>query len=160
MAWLDIAILALIVLSAVLSLFRGFVREALSLLAWVAAFVIAHLFVDTGSHPRQCAHGFSLAAGSQHQHLFPGQVTQVCRRDGGKVLVEQIDGPGASRHAMDRIWELLDGSRSLREVASVLLAWLTYYGAALAALRRLDLEKLSPMDAFMWLNRIKKQLED
>ena len=31
---------------------------------------------------------------------------------------------------------------------------------ALAALRTLDLEKLSPMDAFMWLMKIKKQLED
>ncbi len=31
---------------------------------------------------------------------------------------------------------------------------------ALAALRTLDLETLSPMDAFMWLMKIKKQLED
>jgi len=31
---------------------------------------------------------------------------------------------------------------------------------ALEALRVLDLEKISPMDAFMWLMRIKKQLED
>jgi len=31
---------------------------------------------------------------------------------------------------------------------------------ALEALRILDLEKLSPMDAFMWLMKIKKQLED
>jgi hypothetical protein len=31
---------------------------------------------------------------------------------------------------------------------------------ALEALRVLDLEKLSPMDAFMWLMKIKKQLED
>jgi hypothetical protein len=31
---------------------------------------------------------------------------------------------------------------------------------ALEALNKLDLEKLSPMDAFMWLMKIKKQLED
>ena len=31
---------------------------------------------------------------------------------------------------------------------------------ALQALRTLDLEKISPMDSFMWLVRIKKQLED
>jgi DNA mismatch repair protein MutS len=31
---------------------------------------------------------------------------------------------------------------------------------ALQALHKLDLEKLSPMDAFMWLMKIKKQLED
>ncbi len=41
--WLIIVVLTI---STVLSLWRGFVREALSLLAWVAAFVIAHLFVD------------------------------------------------------------------------------------------------------------------
>ena len=32
--------------STLLSLWRGFVREALSLLGWVAAFVVEHLFVD------------------------------------------------------------------------------------------------------------------
>ena len=37
MAWIDIAILALIVLSAVLSLFRGFVKEALALASWLDA---------------------------------------------------------------------------------------------------------------------------
>jgi DNA mismatch repair protein MutS len=31
---------------------------------------------------------------------------------------------------------------------------------ALAALRTIDLEEMSPMDAFMWLMKIKKQLED
>jgi membrane protein required for colicin V production len=42
--WLIIVVLTV---STLWSLWRGFVREALSLLAWVAAFVIAHLFVDT-----------------------------------------------------------------------------------------------------------------
>ena len=41
--WVIIVILAV---STLLSLWRGFVREALSLLGWVAAFIIAHLFVD------------------------------------------------------------------------------------------------------------------
>jgi hypothetical protein len=31
---------------------------------------------------------------------------------------------------------------------------------ALDGLRGLDLESISPMDAFMWLARIKKQLSD
>ena len=35
---LDFGILVLIVLSAIIGLIRGFVREALSLLTWVAAF--------------------------------------------------------------------------------------------------------------------------
>ncbi len=41
--WFIIVVLSV---STLLSLWRGFVREALSLLGWVAAFVVAHLFVD------------------------------------------------------------------------------------------------------------------
>ena len=44
MAWIDIVIIALIVLSAVLSLFRGFVTEALDLAAWLVAFWVAMTF--------------------------------------------------------------------------------------------------------------------
>ena len=41
--WVIIVVLAV---STVLSLWRGFVREALSLAGWVAAFLVANLFVD------------------------------------------------------------------------------------------------------------------
>ena len=41
--WIIIVVLSL---STLLSLWRGFAREALSLAGWVAAFVIANLFVD------------------------------------------------------------------------------------------------------------------
>ena len=41
MIWIDYAILAVIGISGVISLMRGFVREALSLAGWVAAFWIA-----------------------------------------------------------------------------------------------------------------------
>jgi len=46
MNWLDVAILVLIALSAVISLMRGFVREALSLVAWVLAFWVALTFAS------------------------------------------------------------------------------------------------------------------
>ena len=46
MAWIDIAIVALIVLSAVLSLFRGFVKEALALASWLVALWIAMIFYE------------------------------------------------------------------------------------------------------------------
>lgn len=46
MNWLDIAILVIISLSAVISLFRGFVREALSLATWVLAFWVSIGFAD------------------------------------------------------------------------------------------------------------------
>jgi membrane protein required for colicin V production len=42
----DWVIIVVLSVSTLLSLWRGFVREALSLLGWVAAFVVAHLFVD------------------------------------------------------------------------------------------------------------------
>ncbi len=41
--WVIIVVLAI---STLLSLWRGFVREAISLAGWVAAFLVANLFVD------------------------------------------------------------------------------------------------------------------
>ncbi len=46
MNWVDVAILVIISLSAVISLFRGFVREAVSLAAWILAFWVAIGFSD------------------------------------------------------------------------------------------------------------------
>lgn len=46
MNWLDYAILALIGLSALISLVRGFVREVLSLVVWIAAFWIGIRFSE------------------------------------------------------------------------------------------------------------------
>jgi membrane protein required for colicin V production len=44
MSWIDIAIISIISLSALISFFRGFVREAFSLLVWVVAFVLGWLY--------------------------------------------------------------------------------------------------------------------
>ena len=44
MIWIDYAILAVVGISGVISLMRGFVREALSLAGWIAAFWIALAF--------------------------------------------------------------------------------------------------------------------
>ncbi|MEX2334495.1 MAG: CvpA family protein [Pseudohongiella sp.] len=41
---LDIAVLLVVVLSCVFGLWRGFVREVLSLLVWIAAIVVARLY--------------------------------------------------------------------------------------------------------------------
>ncbi len=43
---LDWVIIVVFLLSTLLSLWRGFVREALSLAGWIAAFLVANLFVD------------------------------------------------------------------------------------------------------------------
>ncbi|MDB2386618.1 CvpA family protein [Shewanella sp.] len=44
MVWIDYAIIIVIGLSAVISLVRGFVKEAMSLVVWFAAFFIASQF--------------------------------------------------------------------------------------------------------------------
>jgi membrane protein required for colicin V production len=44
MNWVDWAVIAVLTVSTLISLWRGFAREALSLLGWVAAFVLANLF--------------------------------------------------------------------------------------------------------------------
>ena len=43
---LDYVIVGFIILSMIIGLWRGFLREAISLLSWVAAFVVAFLFVE------------------------------------------------------------------------------------------------------------------
>ena len=44
MVWIDYAILAIIGISTLISLIRGFVKEALSLVAWIGAFFVASNF--------------------------------------------------------------------------------------------------------------------
>ena len=44
MIWVDLLIIAIIAVSAIISLIRGFVQEALSLATWVAAFTLAWFF--------------------------------------------------------------------------------------------------------------------
>lgn len=46
MNWADWLIIALILISTVISLARGFVKEALSLATWVIAFIVARMFSD------------------------------------------------------------------------------------------------------------------
>lgn len=45
-AWIDVVILALVALSAVLSLFRGFVKEAMALATWLVALWVAMTFYE------------------------------------------------------------------------------------------------------------------
>lgn len=44
MVWIDFVILAIIALSTVISLVRGFVKEAISLIVWILAFFIASYY--------------------------------------------------------------------------------------------------------------------
>ena len=44
--WIDWVVLGILTFSTLLSLWRGFAKEALSLAAWILAFVAARLFAD------------------------------------------------------------------------------------------------------------------
>ena len=47
MNWADIAIIGIVGVSALISVMRGFVREAMSLATWIAAFLIARLLSNS-----------------------------------------------------------------------------------------------------------------
>ena len=49
MIWVDYAILSIVGISGVISLMRGFIREALSLVGWVAAFWVAVAYSGRGA---------------------------------------------------------------------------------------------------------------
>lgn len=49
MMWADIAIVVIVAVSALVSVVRGFLREVLSLAAWVIALWVAFAFSDTAS---------------------------------------------------------------------------------------------------------------
>jgi len=47
MNWADWTIVAIVGVSALLSLWRGFIKEALSLVIWVVAFIVSTMFSDS-----------------------------------------------------------------------------------------------------------------
>jgi membrane protein required for colicin V production len=47
MNWVDFVILGVLFVSSLISLKRGFIKEALSLVGWLAAFAVAMLFSDS-----------------------------------------------------------------------------------------------------------------
>lgn len=69
MAWVDWALLGILLLSALLGLWRGLVYEVISVAAWVAAFLLAQWYaadmaailpMDGASEPLRLAAGFAL----------------------------------------------------------------------------------------------------
>lgn len=67
MTWIDYAIIGIIVFSALISLVRGFVREALSLVIWIGAFFVAGHFYPyltdyfTGIEDKMVRNGVAIA---------------------------------------------------------------------------------------------------
>ncbi|MBB3103542.1 CvpA family protein [Azomonas macrocytogenes] len=50
LTWVDWAIVAIVVISSLISLKRGFVKEALSLVTWIVAAIVAWMFGGSLSH--------------------------------------------------------------------------------------------------------------
>lgn len=50
MLWVDYLIIGIVLVSAVIGLFRGFFREVISLIAWILAFFVALYFTEPASH--------------------------------------------------------------------------------------------------------------
>lgn len=46
-SWVDFTIIIIVILSTVISFFRGFIREAISLVIWITAIIIPFKFSDT-----------------------------------------------------------------------------------------------------------------
>lgn len=57
MIWIDIAIVAVIAISAIIGLFRGFLKEAIGLATWILAFYLAFIMADPAAdYLRQWIH--------------------------------------------------------------------------------------------------------
>ena len=87
MASADLAILGIIGLSAVLSLFRGFVREAVALAGWIAGFWLAFNYMHVG------AAGFAGWVGSPFVQLSLGFVVLL----GGVLVAAGVAGRLAAK---------------------------------------------------------------
>lgn len=85
MNWADYLILGIIAFSALISLIRGFVREAFSLVTWVGAFAVGVIFVEP-------------VAGLLTRYV-PGQQLRLVLAFAGLFAVTLIIGIAASHFA-------------------------------------------------------------
>ena len=129
---LDVALLTIVGLSAVIGLFRGLVREVLSLVAWVLAFVLAILFSAAGAEYVPAGWG---SEGVRLMLAFAAIFLATLILSGivQAVVARVISGTGLS--GMDRLLGLLFGAgrgllicvvllMGLREVAGDQPWWL------------------------------------
>ncbi len=124
MSWLDYALIGIIAVSALVSLFRGFVREAFSLAIWILAFWISwSFFRDLSLHLEDLISSQTVRLG-----VAFGALMLVSLLVGGMLnflIIELIERTGMS--GADRFMGMIFGtSRGVLVVAVlVLLSGLT-----------------------------------
>ncbi len=119
MVWVDYVIIGIILVSALISLVRGFVREAVSLLVWVAAFGLAWLwFRDLAVHLAQWVETPSLQLGLAFALIVIGAL--ILGGIFGFLLGQLVDASGLS--GTDRLLGMLfGGARGAVLVAIIVL---------------------------------------
>lgn len=123
MAWVDIGIIALVVISTVIGVLRGLVREVLSLAAWIVAFWLALAFAGTlAPHLGFVSESDAMRTVAAFVALFVGTLVVVAFVN--HIVVALVKGAGLS--GVDRAAGMAFGvARGVAVVAALMVIGLT-----------------------------------